>query len=119
MAGRSGAALIEMELREAAQRIDPRALAEGVRKRAKPGEDALAAALDALGEADAKPRIERLDGEVLAHFDLLSADAGASVQKFDVTELCAADGYSVEVHICAPCKLNAPMQVACFSFFLE
>ena len=97
MAGRSGAALIDVELREAARTFDAAAMAKLVRTRSAAGDDEVAAALDAVG--DGKPeRIERLEGEMLAHF---GAAPDGDVRKCDVTELCAVDGYGIELQLSA------------------
>ena len=92
MAGRSGAATIEVALREAAQNFNAKQLADLVRKSSDPdASEALAAALEAA--ALQKPRLERREGEVWLEF----ASPKDSARRMDCSSLLSSVGYGVEV----------------------
>ena len=94
MAGRSGAAAIEIELREAASKFDARTLAQRIRSGSTPDE-VLAAALDAISSA--QPQADRREGELFLAF---AADVDVT-RRVEVTSLCDVRGYGVEVHLCS------------------
>ena len=94
MAGRSGAAAIEVELREAAKSFNARELAGRVRAAPTPDEE-LAAALDAI--ASATPSIDRREGELFLSFGDPASDG--ATRRIDCSELCAPCGYGMEVHL--------------------
>ena len=96
MAGRSGAAALEIALREAANSFDPKVLGAKLRQSNSPDDTALANLLD--GIASMTPVLERRDGEVVLSF------CGASVEvarRVDISDLCCANGYGVELVVAA------------------
>ena len=90
MAGRSGAAAIEVELRDAAQRFDAKQLAERVRKSG--GDETLAAALDAV--VSETPQFERREGEVFLAF---RAGSEQAARRMDCTAASGLRGCGLEV----------------------
>ena len=94
MAGRSGAAAIEVELREAAKSFDARELAGRVRAASTPDEE-LADALDAI--VSATPSIDRREGEVFLSFADPVGDG--ATRRVDCSALCAPCGYGMEVQL--------------------
>ena len=93
MAGRSGAAAIEVELREAARKFDAHKVAQRIRAGSTPDE-VLAAALDAIGSVS--PRAHRREGEMFLAF---GDESACGTRRVEVTSLCDAHGYGVEVHL--------------------
>jgi hypothetical protein len=95
MAGRSGAAAIESELREAASKFDCKTLAASVRKSNDQSHDeALASALEALSSTT--PCFDRREGELLWELD---DAADSAVRKVDCTSLCGLSGCGLEVQL--------------------
>ena len=110
MAGRSGAAAIEIALREAATSFDVRTTAQRLRAR---GDTHLAEALERLA-AKPSPTVDRREGECLLVFSL---GAGASTPcKMDLSDICSvAVGCSVEIAYCS----EPEWRVLTVGFFLE
>lgn len=110
MAGRSGAAAIEIALREAATSFDVRTTAQRLRAR---GDTHLAEALERLA-AKPSPTVDRREGECLLVFSL---GAGASTPcKMDISDICSvAVGCSVEIAYCS----EPEWRVLTVGFFLE
>lgn len=109
MAGRSGAAAIEIALREAATSFDVRTTAQRLRAR---GDIHLADALELA--AKPSPTVDRREGECLLVFSL---GAGASTPcKMDLSDICSvAVGCSVEIAYCS----EPEWRVLTVGFFLE
>lgn len=111
MAGRSGAAAIEVALREAVASFDPRKLAA---KFAAVGDTAAATALQELDGSTRSERVE--DGERL----LVYADesACAPTRKVDVSSMCDAVGYGAELLLGSKSSGDG-QRVVSVSFYLE
>jgi len=84
MAGRSGAAAIEMELRETAKHFSATRLARAIRAGDAP-DHALADALEAVGTT--MPQIERREGEIFLAFCI---DTQEPTRKVDCTAIYGA-----------------------------
>lgn len=106
MAGRSGAAVIEVELREAATSFDVVRLARAVRRTAAPPDHVLADALEAVGST--VPQMDRREGEILLTFGNGTEEP---THKIDCTTLYGAM-CGTEVHM-------LHTQVIGVSFYLE
>ena len=117
MAGRSGAALIETEWREAAKAFDARVLASRLRARGADGDsESIAAALDALAAAGTAPKQEWREGEMLLSF--CGASGGDPAKRvLDISDLYRADGYSVELTL--QTNEQQALKVVSCSFFIE
>ena len=96
MAGRSGAAAVEVELREAATRFDAKELAACVHAAAANDDKwrEIAAALDSVSAI--APHVERGEGEAFLRF--AEAADGASLRRVDCTELVGESlGFGLEL----------------------
>ena len=95
MAGRSGAAAIEVALGEAAAAFDPRALADAIRRSSLPDGEALATGLE--GVQSIRPCIKPKDGECYLEYG--AVDAGAAARRVDCAQACPSASHGVEVHL--------------------
>eukprot|EP00310_Coccolithus_braarudii_P002216 CAMPEP_0183360154 /NCGR_PEP_ID=MMETSP0164_2-20130417/54474_1 /TAXON_ID=221442 /ORGANISM="Coccolithus pelagicus ssp braarudi, Strain PLY182g" /LENGTH=110 /DNA_ID=CAMNT_0025534449 /DNA_START=39 /DNA_END=371 /DNA_ORIENTATION=- len=97
MAGRSGAAAIEVELRDAAAGFDPRQLATRVRVSSLSDAAVLADALNVASTLT--PQLIRREGEAYLAFGELSSDTPLA-RRIDCTALYGgAAGFGIEVHL--------------------
>ena len=110
MAGRSGAAAIEIALREAATSFDVRTTAQRLRAR---GDIHLADALELA--AKPSPTVDRREGECLLVFNSVG-DGASTPCKMDLSDICSvAVGCSVEIAYCS----EPEWRVLTVGFFLE
>ena len=91
MAGRSGAAAIEVELAEAATSFDALAVAAKLRASALDNREDLALALEAVREQ--KPQMIKREGECYMQYA-----EGDSVKRTDVSEEAGSVGCGMEIH---------------------
>lgn len=93
MAGRSGAAAIEVALREAAASFDAHALANKLRGSAMPDGAALASALEPLHGQ--KPVLQQREGEL--YLEYAAVPDSVTLKRADVSTLAASGGHGVEL----------------------
>ena len=93
MAGRSGAAALEVALQEAATGFDARALAKTVRSGARPDAEALASALEAVQSST--PLIQPREFECYLEYAAVANDV--PVQRADVSMAGASHGVELSL----------------------
>ena len=94
MAGRSGAAAIELELAEAAKTFDALAVAAKLRDSALDNGDDLASALEAVRKQ--KPQMIQREGE--AYMQFADTPVEQPIKKTDVSEEAGSGGCGMEIH---------------------
>lgn len=114
MAGRSGAAALEIEMREAVAKFDARAMAAEIRRGGDANSLSAQAAASALEAAHGvKPQLHQREGELFLEY--ATAPAGAQLTKHDIP----ADGYGIELQYCSEGASGSGCTLIGVSMYLE